>query len=424
HLGESIFFARLFSVIAVALGVYVASLVASAYLPERMRIWATAVIAFNPFVIASAIEARVYGLVFLWSALLMWLFHAGYLGRHNAKARVAFALVAVAALYTQYYTGFLLPAFAAALIVHRRWRDLGVFATWMVFVGVSFVPAALYVHSEIATNATNFATSQGPLGNLINAIRVLVYDTLALEWLGRTPRLLADAGAAILVAIILWRADKVALRQTVGDPATILVTALILFVVAVTATHTPVSGRYLAAFHLLALITFFGLLSALPGLSSQRTTAIVASVLLLVNVGSFVNTYRPLAKLGDWSRVAAYITANESANQRIVVFDAQSALPLAYYYKGKNLIVALPHAMRFDRYDLHDVALHNGSEVAHALGYPAGVASVWLVTSNGCRRAPVNFRCELLDGVVSRRYRTILDREFYGSRVRLLRESK
>jgi len=79
--------------------------------------------------------------------------------------------------------------------------------------------------------------------------------------------------------------------------------------------------------------------------------------------------------------------------------------------------------MRFDRYDLHDNALHDQSEVARALGYTPGASTeLWLVTSDGCRRVPVNFRCELLEDFVARNYETTLDQHFYGTRVRLLRE--
>jgi len=426
HLGSGIFFVRLFSVIAVAVGVYIAGLVASSYVSERSRLWVMAAVAFNPFVIASAIEARVYGLVFLWSALLMWLFYFGYMreGRMVAS-RMGFAIVAALALYTQYYTGFLLLGFAAALVVQRRWRNFAVFVGSMVLVGISFIPVALYVRSEIATNVISFGNSSGFFTNLIHAAQILTLDVLSADWAGTTARHVMYLIVFLLLAMVLWRSDKASLKSLVANSAIILAVAVILFTAAVTIAHQPLSSHYLAAFHLPAFMVLFGLLASLRGGAGQRAIAITAAALVVLSAFSNANDYRTLAKYGDWARVSAFISARESNNQRIVVFDAQSALPLAYYYRGKNSIVPLPHAMRFDRYDLHDNALHDQSEVTNALGYiPHANTELWLVTSNGCRRAPVNFHCELLDDFVARNYKMILDQHFVGTRVRLLREKQ
>jgi len=426
QLGSGIFFVRLFSVIAVAVGVYIAGLVASGYVSERSRFWVMAVVAFNPFVIASAIEARVYGLVFLWSALLMWLFYLGYMheGR-SVLARVGFAVVAALALYTQYYTGFLLLGFAAALVFQRRWRDFAVFVGSMVLVGTSFIPVAVYVRSEIATNSINFANPSGFVGNLIHVVQILVLDLLPVDWAGTTARHVMYLIVFLLLTIVLWRSGKASLKSLVANSATILVVAVILFTAAATIAHQPLSSHYLDAFHLPAFMVLFGSLASLRGGAGQRSIVIAAAVLVVLSAFSNANDYRTLAKYGDWLRVSAFISARESNNQRIVVFDAQSALPLAYYYRGKNSIVPLPHAMRFDRYDLHDNALHDQSEVTSALGYiPRANTELWLVTSNGCRRAPVNFHCEQLDDFVARNYKTLLDQHFEGTRVRLLREKQ
>ncbi|HXN08446.1 MAG TPA: hypothetical protein VN860_02160 [Candidatus Acidoferrales bacterium] len=426
HLGGGIFFVRLFSVIAVALGVYIAGLVASAYVSDRYRLWVMAALAFNPFVVGSAVEARVYGLVFLWSALLMWLFYLGYLRPGGTvSSRIGFAIVAAAALFTQYYTGFLLPGCAAILVLQRRWRELGVFVGWMALVGLSFIPAALYVRSEISTNAVNFANPSGFFGNLIHAAQILTLDQLPVDWAGYTARHLVYVVVAILIVIILWRSDKVSLKELAATAGTMLVVAVILFVAAVTLAHMPISSHYLDAFHLPAFIVLFGFVGSLRSIAGQRAIVIAAMALVVTNLLSVANDYRALANYGDWSRVAAFISARESNHQRIVVFDAQSALPLAYYYRGRNPIVPLPHAMQFDRYDLHDVALHSESEVTEALGYtPRASTELWLVTSDACRRVPVNFRCELLDDFVARNYETKLDQHFYGTRVRLLHEKK
>lgn len=91
------------------------------------------------------------------------------------------------------------------------------------------------------------------------------------------------------------------------------------------------------------------------------------------------------------------------------------------------MIVPVPRPVRYDRYDLRDIAIRDEADVRHALGYQAGSHSrVWLVTppNDTCRRTPVNLRCELLYDFVASHYDTLIDRHFFEARVRLLRERR
>lgn len=87
---------------------------------------AALVLALNPVLVWAAFTTRGYALAALLSTALLALGHRAFLaGPARPRAVVLYALVALAALHTQYYLGFLLAGFGAALLVTGRWRALG-----------------------------------------------------------------------------------------------------------------------------------------------------------------------------------------------------------------------------------------------------------------------------------------------------------
>ncbi len=426
HLGQSIFFARLLSVIAVALGVYVVGLVAKRYLSEYHRAWAMAIVAFNPFVIASAVDARVYGFVFLWSALLLWLFFKAFLNdERDVRMVAAFTVVAVAAVYTQYYLGFVLVGLAAALILTRRWRDVGTYIACMIVVGLSLLPLLHFVGGEVGANVINNVNNRSFAGNAALLTTTLAHMVVPVDYGTRRLRYVAYAIALIFVIAMVWRSDKARLRALLWAPAATLVVATLAFVSAVTIAHMPITVHYSAAFYVPSTIVLLALISAVPGMGGRRAIAAASIALVLSSLLSLTVDYRALAKSGDAKRVAAFVMAHESPGQKIAVFDAQNALPLAYYYKGPNVIVPIPRPVRYDRFLTQDIAIDDTSEVQRALGYPAGRgAQIWLVSPNNdkCKRKPVDLHCEFLYSFIAQHYETLLDQKFYFARARLLSE--
>jgi len=424
-LNGSILWARLLSVLAVALAVWASGTVASRYLGERCRLWVMAFVAFNPFVVFCATEMRVYGLAFLWSVLLMLTFHDGYLGagsQSDRRARVLFALVAITALYTQYFTGFLLPAFLIVLIARRRWAQAGALSIWLALAGACLLPLAPFLSAEVRTNSVSLGRSNSFLSNLFHTTGTLYHDALPTDWAPHGVSILIRIGGIAALTLLAWRSDKATLARVALDPWIVFGVSTVLFAAATTIAHAEVNAHYADALHIALYIALFAVASSLPGARGQRVLGWSAMVLVFVGCAALTSLCRHPAKLGDWSRVAAYVTAHEVAGERIVVFNSQSALALGCHYHGPNPIVPLPQPVRFDRYDLHDNALHSQEEVVRGLDYRPGVhARLWLATSAGCPRTPVNFHCELLEDFVAQHYDVELDQAFFGSRVRLLR---
>ena len=86
-INDSIFFARLFSIICSLAAIKIFAGLASRFLPSRAAVLTTGFFAFHPFLIWASLEIRVYSLVILLSVLLMRLFFDGFFEEGHAKTR-------------------------------------------------------------------------------------------------------------------------------------------------------------------------------------------------------------------------------------------------------------------------------------------------------------------------------------------------
>jgi hypothetical protein len=226
---------------------------------------------------------------------------------------------------------------------------------------------------------------------------------------------------ATVVIVAAWRTREDERSSTLLIPFIVVAAAGTLLGAGVTLAHQPLTLRYSAGLLLPALLCVYAAFAFTRPL--LRTALLAAwTALIATTCGLTLATeYQHMAKIGDWMRVAAYVQAHERPGQPIVIFEPQAALTLAAYYHGPNQIVALPRAMNFQRYDLRLAALHSTADVARGFeGAGAANGYVWLVTTDFCRRDPINFRCELLDEYVTRHYDVRSEQAFYWSHVRLL----
>lgn len=133
-----------------------------------------------------------------------------------------------------------------------------------------------------------------------------------------------------------------------------------------------------------------------------------------------------MTKHGDPYRVAQYLMAAEKPNQPILVFNAEAALPLAYYYSGKNLLIPLPKAEDFKAYDLREFVLNSETEIWDNLDkIPGNKEYVWLVENGVCKYGNYEYNCPLLENFVNKYFSVENNQEFaYSSRARLLHRKK
>lgn len=422
---SSLLWARLFSILCSTLTLVVVSQLARRFWPERHPAWCVGVVACHPFLVGAAVEARVYALTVLLSALMLLWFFDGYVADPpRRQARWRYWLVVIVGLYTQYYLGFLAAAQAGVLFMLRRWRTLFQYTRLAVGAGVAALPLLWLVfvqasaHVDLLRGDLSFFSSAVFLWNR-------VFDfALPADW----PPLIGVRNLLLPVLVLFvlgWRWWKPAQTSWLEPTALWIIATLLTICFVCVATELGwkelMGRRHTAALFLPVVFAVFSVMAAAPG---KALFPAWAAVLVCFNGVTLTYEYRKLAKLGDWDRVARYIMAVEQPGQTILVFPGEWTLSFAHHYHGANQIVALPQGETFQSYDLRKFVIHAERDILQAM--PAqveGASTIWLVTfdSGSCTTMGIHFGCDVVEDFARKYYSIEAERTFFSSRVRLLR---
>lgn len=448
-LNDSIFFARLFSVICVGLSLKVIAGLVHRYVRNINPAWIVIALATNPFVVWAATEMRLYAFALLLSASLMLLFYDGYLTEQPPQsrkyARLLYCLVALVALYTHYYLGALLVAHAVVLVWQRRWRVLFDYMLAMGAVGALFAPNLMLMGEQLGTGTDTLA----PSPTIVEAFkkiywRVLEYSLPAesetsVEWRRWMTRVVLIATLVLLAARFFTKRRNEAERTIIATSDTeqslsksravtlslifLTLAAFFVLVLKLTGEHM-FYPRHTTALFIPTLLLIFACFALIR---NKAYLYIVVAMMLIFNSIALWHIYPKMAKAGDWQRVATYIAAREERDrQPILVFHGGSATLLREYYAGANPIVGVPREEEFTKFDARDFVLENEDQIFDVMrraGTP-DADKIWLVTDNQCAYLNVNYNCETLERFVSDYYETQSKQDFYGSTVRLMHRKK
>jgi len=433
-LNDSIFFTRLFSVLCSTLTIYVGTVVSRKFIENLHPGWFAAAIALHPFMVWAGTEIRVYAFVILLSALLLLLFYDGYLAEMpRSSARWLHGLVAMMALYTQYYAGYLLLANAFALLVLKRWPSLRSYLLAMIVVGICFTPMLSVVVDQVPALTKDVANSI----SFFQGLKVVCWRILRflfpLNWYRPLAKPILSFGFGLIVATmffvgticsvvaVMFYSKKLHRSITPNAVAVWTATTVVTFCFIVTVHIT--GEKMLAARHM--AILFLPLI--LSALFVIRVTAINKMILIwtlttvLLSVTSVGVLCMQMAKSGDWDRVASYIMASEKPGQAILVFLADSKLPLTHYYKGQNSIVALPTEPQMETFDVYHRVLSDEQQIIRALQQvPKEHKQIWLVTDETFDFLGVDYRSHVLENFTKKYYSVERSKVFFGAKVRLL----
>ncbi len=164
-INDSIFFARLFSIICSVFSIVLFFKLVRKFWNENAAFFAGFFFAIHPYLIWSSLEIRVYSLIILLSLILTKLFFDGYFERRAIELsqkkkirnrQILFILTAIFSLYTNYYLGFILVGFFAVLLVLRRWQAAKKYFWQMLIVGVAILPILWAIRMQFAVNTGGY----------------------------------------------------------------------------------------------------------------------------------------------------------------------------------------------------------------------------------------------------------------------------
>ncbi|HEX8249872.1 MAG TPA: hypothetical protein VF599_16995 [Pyrinomonadaceae bacterium] len=444
-LDGSIFFARLLSIIFSCLAIKFFSDLARKFFDESRARFVSVLFALHPFLIWASLEVRGYSLVILLSVLLLKLFDDGYLKRgEDAQERsaeaaiprssfhvyrsVLFVFLAIVALYTNYYLGFLLVGCFAALLVLKKFKEARNYFLQMLVVGLAILPLLWIIKEQFAVNADYFQADK----SFVEGARIIWNHVLNLTF----PTEFSPPPESSIVSVIrIWLVRfgfflmgfllvKNNFRQINKD---ILAFGAISAVIVafLLCAYFLLGGVYLALRHTAVLLVPLFIFAALflSAVLPRRSWIFFAVVFAFLYPYCVYKNYPQMAKRGDWIRVARFIEASEAPNQPIIVFQNFDALSLPFHYKGLNRI--LPDE-KFFAWDFEgnlssDTALKKQIEFVIS-EIPTEAPEIWLATEELCQEAKTRIACQPLENFIEANYTVEKQKDFYLERVRLLRK--
>ncbi len=425
-LDDSIFFARLVSIICSCLAIKVFWDLAGKFFDENTTILTTTFFALHPFLIWISLEIRLYTLTVLFVCLLLKLFYEGYL-ESRKSSQYLYILTAIIGLYINYYLGFLLVGGMAILLSLRHWETAKKYFVQMFLIVIGIIPLIWMIKIQLATNQGGHKE----VSEIIDGVRILwshfvtiIMPTELMPTSEQTFVSYIRIGIVRfgLLAFIVFAAKKkfrfVDEKVLIFGIFAFTVAAFMLF------AYSLLGGAYLALRHssvlFVPLILFIGSLihNVLPRISWK----ILAVLIMLLFPYSIYKSYPTFAKRGDWKNIAAFIEANEKPNQIIITSQVYDAISLPYHYKGAAKV--LPDE-RFFEWNMEDSfksenAFKRQTEFIISK-IPPDTQEIWLLTRDGCHLPETAPSCRPLENFVDANYTIEIEKDFYLEKLRLLK---
>ena len=440
--GDSVFWARLFSVLCVLTNIWVAPKLGQRYasvlgpaaepngsmfsLEQSLM---TILIALSPWSIWAATEIRLYALSTLISSILLLTFHDAYLddSQSRMRCRVQYILSATIAIYTHYMLAPLIIAQGITLLVLRRNSFLNYLCD-MCIVTIAFAPFFPTFANQLLVETAdkpdhavaNASAAERLLSGAVRSFGILCYHAVP-----------ADEGRqwiAIRVGVIALLLPCVAVfRSSISRKQLVLwtTTATLTLLFAVIFAFVNLSSRHACSMFVPTLLSVVAVLNLPQSVVMRRKLGMVGLTLFLLFAGiCLAQRYTPLTKDGDTQRVASFIENLEQPEQPILVFDPSVEMVLSHYYDGANRLVAVPMPEDFKKFSVDELVLTDETQLLAAL--PDNTLEFWLVNDDGVLVEIRDFdeSFEILERFVARHCEVIRDEHFHGSRVRLLQHRK
>lgn len=423
QLSDSIFLARLSSIFAAAGAVWCVYLAAKRWLTAVSPVLVAGLYSANVYALWAAVEIRPYSLVqFFTAALLVLFYDAFYTPTPSRAKQVVYAVLALIALYTYYFLGFVLLAMAAPLLIERRWSRLALYVGWMAGVGVLFIPEVLYVYEHMES----VVSVKGHRTSFPRAVEYVTGNVFSLPF-----------GLPPLPATIRWSvglflafgatASVVALRKRVSRETLALWSVLaVLGACYGVVVKSVMREEDLTIRHLMIMIipSLLVLLSIVAMYSAQNRRRILIGFCMLwfaFNGYAVYWMFSPMAKSGDYRRVATYLAEHQRPGDGVAVATSHAALPLRHYYKGSGKIYPLPFEDNYDRYVIERWQFTSAEHARESM-MPAVSADgvLWLFTDRGPESEyfGVNLNFKYLEEVLSRDFDLLDEHDFFNGRVR------
>ena len=413
-INQDIFFVRLFSISCIGFATYIFYKVIQLISTKGCSRWLVIVFLLNPFTVWAALEARLYAFVLFLSLSAVYFFLRYYKDNKN-KHLCYFILIGIAGLYTQYLFIYLIASLGFALLIFKGWKHFFKYCLYALPAAMLFVNDILFVNNPLKLNYTDSLPTSASQ-KLIEVFHspqnlVLAMDMFPFERTIRWTILL------VFIFVTIFSYLKWNKKSKSNDFATFQMFKIIVLsafgVVIFTAVLFAFTGmdyhdKYLGIGFPLFISAFL-----IFQMYSFLKRSLIFAIISILYISLLIPHYKYPIKEYDTKGLVKYLSAIEQKDEPICVYQKLIALPIKYYYNGKNDIVTLPDSLKFDPSYLEKlrdtVVLSKTMEKINTTSH-----SLLLLTDRMDSKFKNDADLKILYGYLDNHYKTIFDTVFYG----------
>ncbi len=423
-LSTEIIFARMLSIVFAVGTLFLTVPIIKRYLPTTDPLPVYAFFAINPYLIWSATEIRLYSKAIFMSALLILLFDMKLLCKTPKWIDViVIAAAAIVAIYTHYFLAFFLVAFGLVLIFVKEERiSLIRFVIMCGVVVIAFIPMLFIVPEQlysVSSDITKMKLFNSLTYNISRVVEYVVFTSWAPLTIDRVLKILFTGFAAVATVVVFKKKITKQLLSILIMVGTILCFFIILGILWGPAR---LAMRHTYPLFVISTLLFFGLMKGLSDASSKVVFWTTFSIVAFFCVIHLVILYSPMAKHGDYRRASEYIEDNEIPGEPVLLFNAETELPMRHYYTGLNKLVPIPRSFEFDKWDTNRLVLKNTTTVIDILVDLQEPDRLWYYTNFVDGYGNIKYGREVLENYIFSKYKVSNTKNYFHARVMYLQK--
>jgi len=309
-------------------------------------------------------------------------------------------------------------------VIAGNWKMYKTVAETRAFFS-AFAPLCFVAQRQAATWSEEDSVSSSFPNDLLLLGKLLTLIAIPIRWAKPHDYWIVIAIPVVFLAIVTVVAAVKVWPKSLPKPSVALTWAVgaagVAFAMTLSLTREPLAIHYVAFLLVPFLAFLFAAFAAFDSIVQRRLAHIWLALGISASLITLAVDYTPLAKTGDWYRVASYVMRAEQPGEPILVFQAEAAQPLRYYYHGENQLVPVPRPLNMQTYDLRELVLKNEADIANAIASAPGKhRNVWVVTTDYCQTISLYYNCPLFESYLAKHYIVVRQVSFYQSTLRQL----
>ncbi|MDD1443953.1 glycosyltransferase family 39 protein [Dolichospermum sp. ST_sed3] len=410
-INDSIFFARLLSIIFTFLSALILDRFIRLIFDKSYYKWIVVLFLINPYTVSASVNIRLYSLLILLTLLYTYIFYLIYFHK-KSNYKIILVLIGVLGVYTQYYFTFLIISLSILLLFSKNWSCFLNYVLLSFSIAIIFLPNFIFIvdqylmHVETIDDSTFYDKARFIITGIGSFFVPINHETYKLP-LGWTLRIIF----VILFIISYAKIFIINKKNQIQDFKNLNYLLIISLFLSITLILVySVSNLFFLVHYLTIAYPFYILLFLVFGNFDWKRRNIIYFVYVTYFLFFNITTYKPpYTKSFDYDSAASYVQRIEFSKEPILIHSKMFAIGFNYYYKGKNPIISIPE-LKFN-HDFYRDNLKDTTEFEQSINnITIGKHSFLLVTGSDIgslhRKELTN---EMIDNYLNNNYNISVD---------------